>query len=252
MLIHDPAETFKGIRSGPVTGNDGGQTHSWRHHNGAFSDVEDWKKQYDSANIAEMLAFEDRRSYVYVAGDATRAYSPQKLDYFTRQIVYLRPDTFVIFDRVKTKKPAFTKTWLLQAMKAPTGEAPNLVITNGKGRLFVQTVLPQNPKVRLATGDDLYRYGGQSYPPSRDTGPAPECRLEISPSKPAATDYFLHVLTATDSGTNFAPKAAAEVTDDEVLVTVGDTQIRFAKNQVGGSIQRNGRRVNLADKIRGE
>jgi hypothetical protein len=106
--------------------------------------------------------------------------------------------------------------------------------------------------VRLATGDDLYRYGGQSYPPSRDTGPAPECRLEISPSKPAATDYFLHVLTATDSGTNFAPKAAAEVTDDEVLVTVGDTQIRFAKNQVGGSIQRNGRRVNLADKIRGE
>lgn len=249
MLIYDPAEKWSGIRGGNVTGNDGGQTHSWRHHNGAMSDVEDWKKQYDSAHIAEMLAFEDRQSYLYVAGDATRAYSPKKLDYFTRQIVFLRPGTFVIFDRVQAKNPSFTKTWLLQAMKKPTGAAPNLVVTNGAGRLFVQTVLPENPTVRLATGEDLYRYGGQSYPPSKDTGPAPECRIEVSPSRPAKTDYFLHVLTASDIRISEVAYAKAEATGDEVAVSVGNTTLRFSKAQVGGSIERNGRRMPFAGKL---
>ena len=34
----------------------------------------------------------------------TRAYSPKKLDCFTRQIVFARPGTFVIFDRVVSYK----------------------------------------------------------------------------------------------------------------------------------------------------
>ncbi len=249
MLVFDPAETWKGIRAGPVTGNDGGQTHSWRHHNGAMADADDWHKQRAQCDIADVLAFEDRRSYLYVAGDCTRAYSPRKLEHFTRQIVYLRPDTFVIFDRVKSKDPSFTKTWLLQAMKTPTGRPPNLVVTNGKGRLFVQTLLPENPQVRLAAGDELYRYGGRSYPPRKDTGPAPECRIEVAPSKPALADYFLHVLTAASAETSSAPSATAESTENEVSVTAGTTQITFTKDRVGGSIERSGKRVPFSGEL---
>jgi len=252
MLILDPDERWKGIRAGNVTGNDGGQHHSWRHHNGATADVEDWNKQKAACDIADMLAFEGRSSYLYVAGDCTRAYSPRKLEYFTRQIVYLRPNTFVVFDRVKARKAEFAKTWLLQAMKLPTGDPPNLVIANGKGRLFVQTVLPESPKVRLASGEGLYRYGGRSYPPSRNTGAAPECRIEISPAQPAETDYFLHVLTAADADTRGVPRAAARVSEDEIALTLGDTQITFLKGRVGCSIERAGRRVPLTDKIVGE
>jgi len=250
MLIHDPAETWPAIRAGQVTGNDGGQTHAWRHHNGAAADPQDWRQQYESMHVADLLAFEDRGSYLYVAGDATRAYSRRKLDCFTRQIVFLRPGTFVIFDRVNAKDPSFTKTWLLQAMRVPAGEAPNLVITNGKGRLFVQTVLPQNPKVRLAGGDDLYRYGGRDYPPRRNTGPAPECRIEVSPPEPAAADYFLHVLTATDAGTQSAPRAVARVGKDEITVTVGDAKIGFTTERVGGWIEAGNKRVQFSDGVR--
>jgi len=45
-------------------------------------------------------------------------------------------------------------------MKVPSRTDKHLVITNGKGRLFVQTLLPENPAVRLVSGSELYSYGG--------------------------------------------------------------------------------------------
>ena len=239
ILVHDPCETWPGIRAGSVTGNDGGQHHNWPHHNGAVTDAADWRKGRQLYDIADILAFEDKGDYLYAAGDCTRSYSPKKLEYFTRQIVFLRPGTFVIFDRVCSKNPRFKKTWLLQAMKVPAETDDGLVITNGKGRLFVQTLLPSESKVKLVTGDELYSYGGKSYPPVRDTGPAPECRIEISPERQQAVDYFLHVLTATD----------VQVKDTEVTVTIGETRITFEMADVGGRIELSGRRTKFADKI---
>ena len=88
----------------------------------------------------------------------------------------------MVFDRVKSKDPSYKKTWLLQAMKPPTGVAPHLRVTNGKGRLHIQTLLPRNPQVTIHTGPDLYRYDGKDFPPKEERGQAPECRVEISPA----------------------------------------------------------------------
>lgn len=229
ILVRDPAETWPGIRAGNVTGNDGGQHHNWPHHNGAVTDPQNWQKDKKLYDIADILAFEDKGDYLYVAADCTRAYSPSKLDYFTRQIVFLRPGTFIIFDRVRSKDPAFKKTFLLQAMTTPVREGSHLVVTNGKGRLFIQTLLPIFPTVRLVSGEDLYSYGGNNYPPDRDTGPAPQCRIEISPPNPNDIDYFLHVLTAADSDTASIAPAHFDVGDAEVGVTVGQTVFTFHK-----------------------
>jgi hypothetical protein len=250
MLINDPAETWPGIRAGDVTSNDGGQAHNWPHHNGAVVDAAEWVEGRELYDIADMLAFEDRGSYLYVAGDCTRAYAPKKLEYFTRQIVYIRPGTFVVFDRVKSTQPDFKKTWLLQAMKPPTTAGANLVVTNGEGRLHIQTVLPTNPVVQLVKGDDLYSLGGQTYLPRRDTGPAPECRIEVSPPTAAQTDYFLHVLTATDATIDSVPQAVAEVHGDRIDVTIGDARISFTTAEVGGQIEIAGRVVPLACEVK--
>ena len=249
MLIHDPSETWSRIRAGNVSGNDGGQLHDWPHHNGAVSDPDEWRERRELYDIADILAFEDQGYYVYVAGDCTRAYSSKKLEYFTRQIVFIRPGTFVIFDRVKSKNPDFKKIWLLQAMKVPTQNESNLVVTNGKGRLFIQTVLPRNPQIRFVKGANLYRYSGKTYPPQRDTGPAPECRIEISPSQPAAIDYFLYMLTATDANTTSVEKADVQTEDSEVTVIVGKAKITFTMAEVGGRIEISGRHTKFTDKI---
>lgn len=237
ILVHDPAETWPGIRAGNVTGNDGGQHHNWPHHNGAVIDPQDWQKDKKLYDIAEVIAFEDKGDYLYVAADCTRAYSRSKVDYFTRQIVFVRPGTFVIFDRVRSKDPAFKKTFLLQAMSTPERDGSGLVVTNGKGRLFIQTLLPATPAVRLVSGDDLYRYDGKSYPPGRDTGPAPQCRIEISPPKANDIDYFLHVLTADESDTASIAPAHFNASDAEVSVTIGRTVLTFQKTRAELSVR---------------
>jgi hypothetical protein len=249
ILVYDPSETWPGIRAGTVTGNDGGQHHNWPHHNGAVVDPAQWQRERSLYDIADLLAFEDTGAYVYVAGDCTRAYSSQKLSCFTRQIVFVRPGTFVIFDRVCATKPEFKRTWLLQAMKSPTQTGRQLVVTNGRGRLFIQTLLPENPQVRLVVGADLYAYGGHSYSPSRNTGPAPECRIEISPGAPRTTDYFLHVLKATGSEDANGPDATATVDADHARVVVGTVTITFRLSKVGGTFESAGRKTNLAETI---
>jgi hypothetical protein len=127
-------------------------------------------------------------------------------------------------------------------MKRPQAKPPHLVITHGDGRLFLQTLLPRDPQVTLRDGEELYRYGGNTYLPRRNTGPAPECRIEVSPSKPARMDYFLHVLTATEATVDSARQATLEESDLEVRVRIGETTVAFQKNEVGGSVEIAGRR----------
>ena len=241
LLVYDPAEKFPdGIRACPKSFNDGGQAYPWLNtpvgHNGGVADVPAWQKNRKLLDIGEMLACDDAGAWLYVAGDCTRAYAPQKLEAFTRQIVFLRPGTFVIFDRVKSKNAGFKKTWLLQTMKTPTGTAPDLVVTNGKGKLFIQTLLPEKPQVKLCSGAELYSYGGQSFPPANNAnGPVPECRVEVSPSTPSEVDFFLHVLTATDASVASAPRATVK-TGSEVTVTIGTATIAFQTTTLGGKI----------------
>ena len=95
-------------------------------------------------------------------------------------------------------------------------------------------------------GPDLYSYGGRSYPPARDTGPAPECRIEVSPPEQRSWDYFLHVLTAAGSDTNTVDEAKADVSGEEVTVSVGKAKMSFDRRQMGGSIDVKGNQRPLA------
>jgi hypothetical protein len=241
LLVLDPSEKWPNIRAAETTGNDGGQHHNWPHHNGAVVDVADWEKNRQLYDIGDIVAFEDRGDYLYVAGDCTRAYSAAKMQEFTRQIVFIRPGTFVIFDRVIATDPSFKKTWVLNLMKPPEDRKLHWVVTNGKGRLFIQSLVGAAATANVCSGDKLYSYGGKSWSPSRQPpGPMPECRLEISPAQPAETDYFLHVLTATDSAVESVPKADPHTTETDAALRMGDWKVTFSKLELGGRIEHNG------------
>jgi hypothetical protein len=232
MLIYNPEEKWPGIRAGDVTGNDGGQAYNFPHHNGSVSDAKQWMREKHLYDLGDILDFDDTGEYLYVAGDCSRAYAPEKLDFFTRQILYIRPGTFIVFDRVKSTNPEFKKTLLLQAMKPPQQEEKNLVFSNGKGKLIIQNLLPKNSTVNLHSGENLYSYNGNTYPPGRDTGPAPECRIEISPERNSNTDFFLTVITAPESGSTFVPQAAVLEKGNAVTVTVNGKKYTFNKISV--------------------
>src|SRR6185437_6505786 len=155
------------------------------HPNGGASNVGLWQAVKQTMDIARLAAFHEGGRYLYTAGDFTKSYSA-KAKTVTRQIVYLRPGTFILFDRVESADPSFKKTILFQAQKVPEKKGNHWIITHGKGRLFLQTLAPANPIVTLHHGDNLYEYNGAKHAPTWEMDAAPECRMEISPSTPAA------------------------------------------------------------------
>ncbi len=238
ILVHDPSETWPRIRAfdGRIA-NDGGQHHDWPHHNGASSDTAEWNRNKALYDIADLAAFEDKGEYLYTAGDFTRSYKAAKMELCTRQIVYLRPGTFVIFDRVRAARPEFKKTWTLQAMTTPERRADGMLVeTNGRGRLFMQSCLPAGAKVSLISGDEQFRYDGGDFRPEKTQGQAPDCRVEVTPAVAAKEDYFLHVLTATDSTVTDVPRATVTEDGDRVSVSLEGKTILFTKSALGGSL----------------
>ena len=254
VRVYDPEETWHNIRAferlfdGEMD-NDGGQHHDFPHHNGAVEDARQWNANRELYDLADLLAFQDEGDWLYTAGDCSRAYQRNKLELFTRQIVYLRPGTFVIFDRVRSTKPEYAKTWQLMAMTVPEERGPWQIVTSGEGRLFVQTLLPIERTIELRHGKSLHSYHGGSHPPEKDRGREPACRIEVRPAEAAADDYFLHVLTATGSGVEQVPVAAAEDGGGMVTVTVGTVKLSFDKHTVGGWIDTGGGRTGFTDRI---
>ena len=66
-----------------------------------------------------IIAYETSPLFDYAAGDATHSYTPTRVKSITRQFVYLRPDTFVIFDRVVSASAGLKTRWLLHALYEP-------------------------------------------------------------------------------------------------------------------------------------
>ena len=183
------------IRAGKVTANDGGQRYDWPHHNGATSDVAQWEKQNPVWKTGEILLVGDDGNKMYVKADCTKAYS-DKVESFIREIYFARPGEFTIIDTIRVKDPAFKVIWGLQAMAIPekTGDG-KLTWDNRKARITFETFVEQKTKTELFHGDKLYEIDGINYPPARDTGPAPVCRIEITPVEQAKEYVFVNVLT---------------------------------------------------------
>lgn len=94
------------------------------------------------SDCGELLAWENQEPYYsYVCGEASNAYPKGKVDWFSRQVVFLRPDIFVVFDRTKTPEPQ-TREWLLHSLEPAEINKGEIIITNDYGRLWAKTILP--------------------------------------------------------------------------------------------------------------
>lgn len=73
----------------------------------------------ESFKEGKIVAYETSPIYDYACGDAAHSYPPTRVRSITRQFLYLRPDTFVIFDRVEATRPQLEKIWLLHSLYRP-------------------------------------------------------------------------------------------------------------------------------------
>jgi len=120
---------------------------------------------YETANITKFEHVEN--DYTYTVGDASAAYT-KKVDYFEREFVFIRPDSFVIFDRVKSTTPDLRKVWTIHTNDQPVIHQPenssnlgmksyrnanNTIIKNPVNYTYIDTLLPIRNKITIRGGD---------------------------------------------------------------------------------------------------
>ncbi|MBI4855352.1 MAG: heparinase II/III family protein, partial [Acetobacterium woodii] len=147
-----------------------------------------------SSDKGDILLFDNDPNFTYTAGDASKAYSAGRLTTYIRKFLYLKPDYFVILDRVAVPTANYPIRWLLQSENNPEISESQIKITNGSGRLFSKTLLPNSVSISINTVfSGMPRYGGGNY------------RIEVVPTVNKSEEYFLHVLWVTDSKVTAMP-----------------------------------------------
>ncbi|MBN1674639.1 MAG: heparinase II/III family protein [Kiritimatiellae bacterium] len=111
-----------------------------------------------------IAAYETSPLFDYAAGDATHSYSPERVQSITRQFVYLRPDIFVVFDRVKAAKPGLETIWMLHSLYEPLWRGERRPDTSLPAEK--QAVIAADGETRLPNPEPGGRYlhtGGDTF-----------------------------------------------------------------------------------------
>jgi len=244
VLVYDPGEKYSGARKAY---NDGGQMilnwDGWTY----VPNRDTWLKEKASfADKADMLDFETNPVYDYAAGEASRAYRRGKVQFFSRQMVLVKPDWIVVFDRVISGSPAHLKTWICHAQDGiqdlgggkfvfTTSSGPQMM--DGPMKMYVHSLMPssqQGARYEIIGGPGKeYFYGGQNFGgiPPHDDQPGGSWRLEVQAPLTKET-YFLHAMFVPQNPSIPSPPAAVEQdTPESVIVSLagGAYRLAFAK-----------------------
>lgn len=77
-----------------------------------------------------IIAYRTHPRYDYAVGDARFSYPPQfGVEAVSRSFVYLKPDVFVIYDRMTLTDPARRPCWLLHSLREPQANGPEAPLT---------------------------------------------------------------------------------------------------------------------------
>jgi hypothetical protein len=223
ITVYDPSETTFGSHS-----NDGGQIPPSEHVHGVFCGDASLPVR-DRGHIA---SYRNNDVFTYAIGDATKAYASYKLDLFTRDVVWVKPNTFVILDRVHATSASYEKKWLLHSLNEPQISGDTAVIQEGDSKLFVRTIMPSPFQMtKIGGAGHEFDVNGVNYAPSggadSDHG---AWRIEVRPTTSAEEHLFLHVLYVADASMGSMPAVDPITTDDVVGVEIEGNVVVFSRS----------------------
>ena len=211
VLIHMPDEPpARYWGGGPAKSNYGGQ----------------------NAQLGSVVeAFETNDLFTYVAGDATKCYSSRKCKLATRQLVFVMPDHFVVFDRVTTTRPEYRACWLIHPGGEPRVDGAAFRSEHLDGAMYCRTLFPREPKLDVVGGSgNEFRTGSVNW--KLDTGSGNNrlgaaaldmigrWRVEVSSSTSRAENAFLHVIEV-------GPKSMRAAAECELVQCAGALGVKF-------------------------
>lgn len=266
LLLHDPTERswVGAFQGGTAVSNDGGQrniltfnadgtikrTGSWQttgYNSGSYK----YLGNEDIYKMGSITKYDSGSNFVYAVGDATSGYdgSTHKAQQVIRKFFYLRPDFFVVYDKVKTKDTSITPKFVLHSVDTmavngtPTTVAADaeyhyadgnmLTLDNGTGRLFSKTLIPAAPVIKKIGGRGLRDFwvDGINYPAAPEYG---LWRAEIETPTPSLYTEFLTTLYATSTSTASMPDSETiDSSDGEMRGVLSlDTIVLFSKSAI--------------------
>jgi len=182
MLVYDPSEKFFWSENLLPAANDGGQRMDSSRYWNTIRSANDWQHTRGLWDLGTMRVVDYvPGQYHYALGDATKAYSREKVKKFSREIVYVPPQNLLfVFDSVVSTNPSFRKAWLLHGVNQPLVEqdlgqgtaeskefrnASTFRFRENKGELLVHSLLPRERVITRRGGP-----GQEFYTPGNDTG----------------------------------------------------------------------------------
>lgn len=168
---------------------------------------------------SELKSLVETEDYVYLASDATEAYSADKVDLVMREFVYCPPDVFVVFDRVQSDKAEYPKTWLYHVADEPVILGKEFSEVSQGGKSICKTLYPQDAVIEKIGGPGKQFWSdGKNWPlptdlaantPS-DTWPlVGQWRIEVKPGSARKLDYFMHIIQVGSPGLSSLPVATS-------------------------------------------
>jgi hypothetical protein len=220
ILVYDPAEKFFWSENLVPAANDGGQRMDSSRYWNSIRNPEEWNRTRDLWDLGSMrLVDHVPGKYHYALGDASNAYSRQKLKRFTREILFLPENGLLfVFDRVMSSQASYRKAWLLHGVNEPSIDADagngaanvkefknasTFRFREGSGELLVHSLLPRERLVTRRGGP-----GAEFYTPGNDQGgpwgSGENWPLEAAGGGPLPEDPKLHRMWKTFWGDDFS------------------------------------------------
>ncbi len=95
----------------------------------------------------QIVAFETHPEFDYVAGDATLSWLPEQARLVLRQVVFVKPDLLIVYDRVKLGEKAERAFWLAATGLELQTNGNRFVVRSGNAFLNGFVAFPKAPKL---------------------------------------------------------------------------------------------------------
>ena len=176
-----------------------------------------------ASTISKLTALHQGEGFLYASSDVTPAYkgnaAVQKVQ---RDLLYLLPDTVIVYDRVQTAGGT-TQTWQLATPTAPAIAGASATITNGAHRLAVTRIAPAAATSTVTSLRGTETFTGGYRLDTRTTG---------------GDQRYLHVL-----GVDGAVRSATASGPDGVTVSLADgraASVTFDHDGAGATLTLDG------------
>lgn len=172
-----------------------------------------------------LVALQDEPDWTYLVADLSPSYAGKTgVASLGREMVWLKPNVFVIFDRAKASGSGVTRVWQLNSPVAPVISGRTATITNAGSTLTVQAVLPLGSTLRNVSwaAEDSDMSGGFRFESADAAGD---------------TSLFLNVLSLDGVVASVTPDDVAGQHGVKITLTGGGSAtIRFSDTVAGATV----------------